>query len=165
MTYQVLLEERFKERTASSELYYKHDNDLVNSLLDKHKDTSFYDKKNPFSRVYGAILSGCVQKQLIIPNVSCGYLVFLHHLKKHLTCGNCDDIYSLQKKSSNIFKWIKQNIDKIRKELCTDKIKILKHSKSSLKIKWKGLEYHIAVAWTFSKRQYCEFHYTQNNVH
>ncbi|ETN98097.1 hypothetical protein RFI_39420, partial [Reticulomyxa filosa] len=62
-------------------------------------------------------------------------------------------------------KWIKQIIGKIIKELCTDKIKILRHSKSSLKINWKGLEYHIVVAWTFSKRQYCEFHYIQNNVH
>ncbi|ETO03582.1 hypothetical protein RFI_33819, partial [Reticulomyxa filosa] len=160
---QTLLEEKLKDLTVITGLYYELANDLVNSLLDKHRETSYYDKKSLFSSVYGVILSGCVQKQLAIPNVSCGYLVFLHHLKeKYLDYNNID---SLQKKHNNILKWIKQIINKIIKELCTDKIKILRHSKSSLKINWKGLEYHIVVAWTFSKRQYCEFHYTQNNVH
>ncbi|ETN99914.1 hypothetical protein RFI_37553, partial [Reticulomyxa filosa] len=156
------LEDKFKERTSSG-LYYELANNFVNSLLDKYRETVYYDKKCPFSCVYGVILSGCAQKQLVIPNVSCGYLVFLHHLKeRHLDCNNID---SLQKKHNDILKWIKQIIGKIIKELCTDKIKILRHSKSSLKIKWKGLKYHIVVAWTFSKRQYCEFHYIQNNVH
>ncbi|ETO04253.1 hypothetical protein RFI_33144, partial [Reticulomyxa filosa] len=30
---------------------------------------------------------------------------------------------------------------------------------------WKGLKYHIVIAWTFSKRQYCSFNYIQDNVH
>ncbi|ETO29211.1 hypothetical protein RFI_07914 [Reticulomyxa filosa] len=151
------------QEVISFDVYYEFANDLINSLLDKHREAAHYDKKRPFSCVYGVILSGCVQKQLAIPNVSCGYLVFLHHLKeKHLDYNNID---SLQKKQNDILKWIKQSVDKIRKEHCTDKIKILRHSKVALKIKWKGLEYHIVVAWTFSKRQYCEFHYIQNNVH
>ncbi|ETO07131.1 hypothetical protein RFI_30260, partial [Reticulomyxa filosa] len=163
MTSQKFLEEKIKDLTVSTGLYYKLGNDLVNSLQDKHKERSHYNKKSPFSCVYGVTLSGCVQKQLAIPNVSCGYLVFLHHLKEaHLDYDNID---SLRKKHNDILKWIKQCIEKIKKELCTDKIKILRHSKSSLKINWKRLEYHIVVGWTFSKRQYCEFHYTQNNVH
>ncbi|ETO08736.1 hypothetical protein RFI_28651, partial [Reticulomyxa filosa] len=155
------LESKLKDITVPT--YYELANDLVNSLLDKHKEAAHYDKKCPFWCVYGVTLSGCVQKQLVIPNVSCGYLVFLYHLKeRHLEYNNID---SLQKKHNDILEWIKQVIDKIRKELCTDKIKIQRHSKWSLKINWKGLEYHIVVAWTFSKRQYCQFHYTQNNVH
>ncbi|ETO05221.1 hypothetical protein RFI_32176 [Reticulomyxa filosa] len=162
LTYQTFLEGKLKDLTVTGS-YYELGNDLVNNLLDKHRETAYYDKKRPFSCVYGVTLSGCVQKQLAIPNVSCGYLVFLHHLKeRHLDYNNID---SLQKKHNDILKWINQIIDKIRKERCTNKIKILKHSKSSLKINWKGLEYHIVVAWTFSKRQYCQFHYTQNNVH
>ncbi|ETN98482.1 hypothetical protein RFI_39014 [Reticulomyxa filosa] len=159
-----LIKEYQKVNSADSiRPFYELANDLVNTLCDKHKEAAHYSTKRPFSNIYGVTLSGCVQKQLVIPFISCGYLVFLYHLKeKHL---DCDDLGTLQNKHAAILKWVKQSIDKIKKELCTDKIKILKHSKSSLKIKWKGLEYHIAIAWTFSKRQYCEFHYIQNNVH
>ncbi|ETO37022.1 hypothetical protein RFI_00040 [Reticulomyxa filosa] len=162
---QKLLEAKIQDLNSSEavSLYYEKANDFVNSLLDKHKETAYYDKNCLFSRIYGVTLSGCVQKQLVIPNLSCGYLVFLYHLKeKYVARQNID---SLQKQHVGILKWVKQSIDKIKKELCTDKIKVLKHSKFSLKINWKGLEYHIAIAWTFSKRQYCEFHYTQSNVH
>ncbi|ETO08381.1 hypothetical protein RFI_29005, partial [Reticulomyxa filosa] len=53
-------------------LYYKYANELVNSLLERHKETiQHYD-------MYGVALSGCVQKRLAIPGVSCGYLVFFY---------------------------------------------------------------------------------------
>ncbi|ETO09088.1 hypothetical protein RFI_28300, partial [Reticulomyxa filosa] len=154
--YQTSLEEKSKDQTVVTRPYYELGNDLVNSLLDKHRETSYYDKKSPFSCIYGVTLSGCVQKQLVIPDISCG------HLERQLDHNNID---LLQKRQSDILKWIKQSVDKIRRELCTDKIKILRHSKSALKIKWKGLEYHIVIAWTFSKRQYCSFKYIQDNVH
>ncbi|ETO11045.1 hypothetical protein RFI_26331 [Reticulomyxa filosa] len=113
---QTFLEQKFQELISFEAInnYYALANDFINSLLEKYRESAGHDEKCPFSCIYGVTMSGCVQKQLVIPNVSCGYIVFLHHLKK-------------------------------------------KH--------WKGLEYHIAIAWTFSKRQYCEFHYTQRNVH
>ncbi|ETO04842.1 hypothetical protein RFI_32555 [Reticulomyxa filosa] len=165
LKYQEYLEEQLEDVVAkdTTKKYYERANEIVSTLLEKSKEISHHDKKSPFSCIYGVILSGCVQKQLAVPNMSCGYLVFLYYLKeKHLDNSEMD---SHQKKHKDILSWIKQSVDKIRKELCTNKIKILKHSKSSLKIKWKGLEYHIAIAWTFSKRQYCAFHYTQDNVH
>ncbi|ETO17696.1 hypothetical protein RFI_19617 [Reticulomyxa filosa] len=163
--YQEQLAQKLLGITSSNviKLYYENANEFVNSLLDKYRDTTYFDKKCPFSCIYGVTLSGCVQKQLVVSNISCGYLVFLYHLKeKHFdesTINLCPE------KHANIFQWIKKCIEKVKKETCNKTIEVLEHSKHSLKIKWKGLGYHIAIAWTFSKRQYCEFHYTQQNVH
>ncbi|ETN97559.1 hypothetical protein RFI_39969 [Reticulomyxa filosa] len=154
------LDEKLQDVASSSALnkYYIFANDLINNMLDKKKRASH--KKCAFRCIYGAILSGCVQKKLAIPRVSCGYLVFLHHLKKrYLTDRNMD---SLQQKHKDILEWIKQCVEKMKKEGTHT---IVRYSESSLRIKWKGVEYHIVIAWTFSKRQYCEFHYTQKRVH
>ncbi|ETO09175.1 hypothetical protein RFI_28213 [Reticulomyxa filosa] len=151
---QSLLEQQIKLDPSSSKSYFVNANDLVNSILDKRKEIAHHDKNCPFSCIYGVTMSGCVQKRLVVPDISCGYLIFLYHLKqRHL---NHYNMSPLQKKHQEILKWMKQCIEKIRKERCTDNIRILHSSKSLLRIKWKGLEYHIAIAWTFSKRQYCK---------
>ncbi|ETO31746.1 hypothetical protein RFI_05372 [Reticulomyxa filosa] len=163
--FQISLEHKLQEIISIDDinLYYVLANDFINSILDKYRESRDYDKKCQFSCIYGVTLSGCVQKQLAIPKLSCGYLVFLYHLKeKHLDHNN---LGLLQNKHEDISKWIKQSIEQIKRELRTNKIQILEHSRSILKMKWKGVEYHIAIAWTFSKRQYCEFHYIQHNVH
>ncbi|ETO20483.1 hypothetical protein RFI_16732, partial [Reticulomyxa filosa] len=159
---QDFLDKKIQEVASSSALnkYYIFANDLINNLLDKKKRAS-HDTECVFGCIYGATLSGCVQKKLAIPNVSCGYLVFLHHLKKKDLIGRNTDL--LQQKHKNILEWIEQCIEKMKKQ-GTHTI-VRRHSESSLRIKWKGVEYHIVIACTFSKRQYCEFHYTQQNVH
>ncbi|ETO31748.1 hypothetical protein RFI_05369 [Reticulomyxa filosa] len=135
-------------------LYYRYANEIVNTVLLQRKSIAKY------CDMYGVTLSGCVQKQLAIPHLSCGYLVFLYYLKeKQLR----DNFKSLQTKHKNILKQIQKCV---KNETTTkNEIKILRHSKPPLRIKWKGFEYHIVIAWTFWKRQYCSFHYTQNNVH
>ncbi|ETO31747.1 hypothetical protein RFI_05373, partial [Reticulomyxa filosa] len=132
-------------------LYYKYANEFVNSFLRK---TTIQDYG-----IYGVALSGHVQKQLVIPGVSYGYLIFFYHvIQKEL-----DDLEPFQTKYYTILEKIETHIKEIMS--IGVKVEILNRSKSSLRIKWKEFEYHIAIAWTFSKRQYCSFHYTEENVH
>ncbi|ETO32967.1 hypothetical protein RFI_04141 [Reticulomyxa filosa] len=162
---QNFLDQKLQEITSPDTInkYYVLANDFVNNLLAKQKEIISSNKTSPFSCIYGVMLSGCVQKQLVIPSISCGYLVFLYHLKeRHFDNSNVEPF---EKKHKDILKWMKQSIEKMKNEFDKDEIRILRYSRSSLRIEWKGVEYHIAIAWTFWKRQYCAFDYTQNNVH
>ncbi|ETO24727.1 hypothetical protein RFI_12430 [Reticulomyxa filosa] len=137
--------------------YYKNANAIVDTVLNGHSEmTKDY-------KIYGAILSGCVQKQLAVRGVSCGYLVFFYHLDERDL--NENDLASLEMRHYTALKKIEAYIREAKKKRINDDddIEILGRSRSLLRIKWKGLKYHIAITWTFSKREYCSFDKSSQN--
>ncbi|ETN98904.1 hypothetical protein RFI_38584 [Reticulomyxa filosa] len=137
----------FENVTASDIVRYA--NDFANTLLKGCKEIEYY-------HIYGVVLSGCAQKQLIVSEVPCGNLVFYY---LNPTDFDYNNLEPLKTKHNEILKGIKVYIKGAYIDVGTE---IVSHSESVLKIKWKGFEFHITVTWTFSERQYCKFHRTKN---
>ncbi|ETO28693.1 hypothetical protein RFI_08440 [Reticulomyxa filosa] len=147
-------------------------NELVQQLVEECQN----EKSSPFSRLYGVVFGGNLQKKLAVR-----HKFILRKPKKITVIGDVIFLFRVDKKKpeslknakqvqKEIMTWIEQTMKKKKKkekeEAKSQKdFKIASCSDQFITITSKEGRLNVSVAYTYEKRVYCGFHFKDEKKH